>query len=185
MTAASVVGSGAGVLLEQQDCSAARPVRGQRQRRRARPQRPRTQITDDVQWMPIMPTSVYGIVSHHLRKVKSCMLALLFISPAVDASGCFDAHTDCSAWARGGECSRNSEYMYADCRKSCGLCTAPLSSATVSRQASGPALVEGELLYSYGAACAARTLSHTIAATHAIGDGCPAPGATLQCRGSR
>ena len=65
-----------------------------------------------------------------------------------DTNNCADADAECPAWATDGECSRNPEYMHAECRKSCGLCrprTAP------PRPASGPVDVEGELLYSYGA----------------------------------
>lgn len=35
---------------------------------------------------------------------------------------CKDVEEMCSAWAKGGECDRNTKFMHSQCRKSCGLC---------------------------------------------------------------
>ena len=35
---------------------------------------------------------------------------------------CVDSDDNCQAWADGGECSKNAEYMLTNCRASCGVC---------------------------------------------------------------
>ena len=38
------------------------------------------------------------------------------------AEDCTDAHSECSSWARRGECLNNPAYMFPNCRQSCQTC---------------------------------------------------------------
>ena len=116
------------------------------------------------------------------------MFVLTSSSILADTNNCADADAECVAWARDGECSRNPEYMHAECRKSCGLCrpTAP------PRPASGPVDVEGELLYSYGARTRHSEHTHTLSLcarrvchSHVTAVLIPVCLGVPQCRGSR
>jgi len=44
------------------------------------------------------------------------------VGEIIRAPKCEDDHAKCAVWARKGECTRNEEYMGANCRQACGLC---------------------------------------------------------------
>jgi len=58
------------------------------------------------------------------------------VSPARAALSCVDSAEDCAAWARSGECDKNTEYMRANCARSCGRCAADAPAAADSAGAS-------------------------------------------------
>jgi len=46
---------------------------------------------------------------------------------------CADDESSCEAWATQGECETNPEFMHASCRRSCKLCSSPVSAANPIR----------------------------------------------------
>eukprot|EP00965_Chrysotila_dentata_P215429 6188778-Pleurochrysis_carterae.AAC.1 len=37
-------------------------------------------------------------------------------------AGCADVNEHCAVWAESGECDRNTQYMHANCARSCDTC---------------------------------------------------------------
>lgn len=64
-------------------------------------------------------------------------------SPSPATTPCADQSQDCEGWALRGECVRNTDFMAASCRRSCGFCGERADRPC--DRASGPAFQPGDL----------------------------------------
>ena len=57
------------------------------------------------------------------------LLILICAQLSSGQQACVDDGADCTQWAVGGECKANPDYMLANCRKSCNVCSEAKGSA--------------------------------------------------------
>mmetsp|Transcript_2994 Transcript_2994/g.9098 ORF Transcript_2994/g.9098 Transcript_2994/m.9098 type:complete len:303 (-) Transcript_2994:68-976(-) len=59
---------------------------------------------------------------HPPRCPARSLAALKKLLPSQQGESCHDSDQNCLSWARSGECERNTGFMTANCRQSCGKC---------------------------------------------------------------
>ena len=84
-----------------------------------------------VAYMPFLIASDIHIMSAKPQLKKSSWyvyLVLAFLrvlsTSALSAADCVDSHDNCQYWSTIGECEQNPNYMLANCKHSCKICTA-------------------------------------------------------------